>query len=418
MATWLRLAPLLALLTPLAANAQFPLIRQWPDTAFPCNTTLQACIDGSFADDTVEVVTDGPIDEAILIEKTMSLVASVGHQPTFAAGRDIVARSPGGDRYFWIEGFTLPSGSIYVNNFGVGALGATVRNNRCETIEVRADTGGPLFFDVRGNEVAPVFGQLDGIAVEAAEAYGDGEIARNSVTVSSLSGTTGISVLVEYGSMDVDVVANRVQGALYQTGIEVLALGFTQSFHARIVNNLVSGATAQGWGITSQGQGGGDGQIDLEVLNNTVAGNTNGIGVNAFDTVVANNVVAGNQSFGYTFAFGGGATHVDRNNLAFGNGDDFFVYKPHPSTQFADPLFGDTVSYRPTRHSPVVDAADDTLLPAGFDTDLDGNPRRLGGLDIGAYEVPEPSAGPAATFAIAALTALRGARRTPDPRDE
>lgn len=50
-ASALRLAVLLAVLAPLPASAQFAILYTWPG-AFPCNATLQACIDAAGSEDT------------------------------------------------------------------------------------------------------------------------------------------------------------------------------------------------------------------------------------------------------------------------------------------------------------------------------------------------------------------------------
>lgn len=248
-----RLVVLLGLCVASDAHAQFPLLRVWPDDSFPCNGTLQQCIDFSSADDTIEVATNGPIDESLSIQDSISLVAAAGYQPVLAAGRNIIASAPGNDRYFWIEGFTLANGTIAVQNFIAGALGATVRNNRCRRILVQAQTGGPLLFDVSGNELTPAFSDGSAILVLAENAYGDGVVARNRVEMPP--NEAAISVVVETGAMDVDIAANRVSGAFYETGIQVAKQGFTQSYHARVVNNLVTGATGLGWAINVAGQG-------------------------------------------------------------------------------------------------------------------------------------------------------------------
>ena len=73
----------------------------------------------------------------------------------------------------------------------------------------------------------------------------------------------------------------------------------------------------------------------------------------------------------------------------------------------ADPLFVDPEKdeYHSSPGSPCIDAADNTAVPKGIDTDLDGNPRFVDDpdtddtgfgkaplVDMGAYELQDPCA--------------------------
>jgi hypothetical protein len=209
--------------------------------------------------------------------------------------------------------------------------------------------------------------------------------------------------------MEADLFANRVFGDFYEKGIEVSRTG-SATFAARVVGNLVTGASALGYGIYAAGQGG-DGVTDVTIVNNTVTASYHGILINFFDALVANNMVTGNTLMGFSISPTGGSTVVDRNNLAFGNGDDFFGTNPGPGTVLADPLYTNAQDFRPAPNSPGVDAGDDGAIPPEFATDLEGNPRRIGTVDIGAYEAPEASGGLAAIAAAFTLAAFRIARK-------
>jgi hypothetical protein len=398
-----RIVALLVLCACLDANAQIFAMNSWPFP--PCTGTLQACI--AMSPGGVEVITNEPIDETIVMSNSTVLVAGAGYQPTFAPNHSIIASSPGGDRSYWIEGFTLPGGLILVQNLHSGSLTATLRNNRCRTINIHADTGGPLFFDVSGNEVRPVHPDPLPIRVLALDAYGEGQIARDDVIMAPTNIAKGISVLVVTGSMEVDVVANRIRGTAYGGGIEIQEDATpTQFFEARVVNNLVTGATAGGAGIQVV-RAAFDGFNDAWISNNTVTDGLIGIATSELDAAVGNNVVTGQ---GIGFDLGSGATVVQHGNLAFDNDFDFIRPPVGPDTLFEDPLYADTTDFRPTPYSPVVNAGDDSMLPPEFTTDLDGNPRRRGTIDIGAYEVPEPASAVAALAELAAVTSLRAAR--------
>ena len=69
----------------------------YPGSA-PCDTTLQACIDGAASGDTIEMVTDTPIDESPTISKSLILTAGPGHHPAIGGGpsRDALTVNDGG----------------------------------------------------------------------------------------------------------------------------------------------------------------------------------------------------------------------------------------------------------------------------------------------------------------------------------
>jgi len=100
-------AVVLLLVSAAPAAAQFPILYTWPGTS-PCDGTLQACIDAAGADDSVEIATDGPIDEEILSYGSLDLQAASGFTPRFAFGRSITANSAGAaDQAIRIQGLTV-----------------------------------------------------------------------------------------------------------------------------------------------------------------------------------------------------------------------------------------------------------------------------------------------------------------------
>lgn len=399
----------LLLAAPFAARAQLPSFRVWPDTLPPCDGTLQACIDGSSADDAIDVATNGPIDESLILNRSLELAAAPGFRPVLAAGRYIQATSDGGDRFYLIKGFRLLDGTISVGNLVSGWLNAWVLDNEADGITVGSfDTGGPLSFRIEDNVLAPEFGQTTGILVYASSAYGGGvqtnTVKRNTVTLPPTNDAVGILVTVEDGSMTVDAIGNRVTGSFYDTGIQVS--GDESPLTTLVANNLVSGA--EGVGILVYGQGS-DGVRDVDIVNNTVAGNAYGISVGQRDARIANNVITGSETTGLSLGLSAPAI-VNDHNLFFGNVADTSGQPAGPGSVFADPRYADLADLRPRPTSPVVDAGADDALPAGLTTDLAGEPRVLGTVDIGAYEVPEPSGGLAMGAAATGL-ALGGWRR-------
>ena len=399
----------LLLVAPFAAQAQLPSFRVWPDTVPPCNGTLQDCIDGSLADDAIDVATNGPIDETLLLNRSLELAAAPGFRPVLAAGRGILSFPDGGDRFYLIKGFRLLDGNISIYNPVSGWLNAWVLDNEADGIAVGASyTGGPLSFRIEDNVLTPEFGQMTGILVFATNAYGGGvqtnTVKGNTVTMPPTNDAVGISVSVADGSMTADVVGNRVTGSFYRAGIEFS--GDASPLTTRVVDNLTVGATEVGILVLAEGT---DGVRDVDVVNNTVAGNTIGILVALRDARIANNVITGSATTGLQLAPSGPAVVINDHNLFHDNAEDLNGQAAGPGSVFADPRYLDQVDFRPRPSSPVVDAGADDALPAGLTTDLAGEPRVLGTVDIGAYEVPEP-AGWLATGAAAAGLAL-GARR-------
>ena len=394
------------------AHAQLPSFRVWPDTDAPCNGTLQACINGSLADDAIDVATNGPIDETLLLNRSIEIQAAPGFHPALAAGRGILALPDGGDRFYVIQGFKLPDGTISIGNNQAGGLTAWVFDNEADGIAVGAlASGGPLSFRIEGNTLTPDFGEPGGILVYAAEAFGGGNqtntVKGNTVILPPTNDAEGISLSVSNGNLAADVVGNRVTGSFYNAGIALR--GDASPLTARIANNLVTGATASGVGILVFAQGT-DGVRDVDIVNNTLAGNSSGIAVSQRDARVANNVITGN-AIGLDLNPFGPAVVVNDHNLFFDNADDAAGQPAGPGSVFADPEYLDLVEFRPSPMSAVVDAGADDALPNSFTIDLAGDPRRIGTLDIGAYEVPEPSAGLAASAAFAGLAVLRSRGR-------
>ncbi len=81
----------------------------------------------------------------------------------------------------------------------------------------------------------------------------------------------------------------------------------------------------------------------------------------------------------------------------------------------ADPMFvdPDNGDLRLLPGSPCLDAGDNTAVPKGIDTDLDGNPRFVGNgtppvVDMGAYESQDPQIPPVPCVADIDLDGLVG----------
>jgi hypothetical protein len=393
------------------------------------NSTLQACIDSAFSGDTVQIATNGPIDESISFAKELTLIAAAGFHPAFAATNSISAEtSTSGDQTIQIEGLTLIGGEIRVVQGSTGVLTAQVLNNNVST-NAGTDAGiliqgssGPISLKVSGNTLYVSANQTQeqlGIEVSAlaAPAKTVGTIDHNSIEMLDLGEyAEGLQLNAIDADLTVDVIANHVDGVGYDDGIELSRNGGGTTT-ARILDNLVTGQLFLGGLTGAISVGANGGSLEVTIANNTLAYDDSGIttridaGVPANLSVV-NNVFSGNRDVGMLLGTVDPATTVTQHhNLFFDDGIDIEAtpaMTPGANSVFASPNYTGINNYRPMAPSAVIDAGDDTAVPADLTTDLDGNPRIQGAhVDIGAYETaPEPDA----EVAVTALAALLGVR--------
>lgn len=424
------LAALCSALAPLAARGQvtfppFTILWTWPGPA-PCSGTLQACIDAANPGDTVEIASNGPIDEDIQFSKSLELGAAPGYAPVFAAGRSVVAQAPFADvdRSVAIFGLTLAGGQIEArNDNNAGALRVWVTGNTILTSEynppitVGAQGGGPVVFTISGNTVTPKAGVSRAINVYVYDGYADGDIVGNTVTMVPDPDATGIDLYVQDGSMVVDVMRNRVSGGLHGYGIQLDQYA-TGTLDGRVLGNLVRNAVG-GAGIRIDGS---QGPNEIVLVNNTIDGNGYGIlfdGAESWGSgLVANNALTNNSLIGLHNDVGVTvAAFSFRNNLFHGNGIDLGGgLGAGPGAVFAAPRYAGPADFHPAPGSPLIAAGDPAAVPPELATDLDGHPRKTGStVDIGAYEVPEPVAGAGGLAALLALAARSRLSRSRQP---
>lgn len=161
-----------------------------------------------------------------------------------------------------------------------------------------------------------------------------------------------------------------------------------------MANCLLTGNSAyRGGGIYLEGQ-----SINAVIGCSTIAGNLAGGGIycDAELLAVNNSVLWGNngaQLHMEEIATGWKpGTTVMLNSCCYPNGPGDVTGEGTVISSnciHLDPLFVDAgaLDFRLQDLSPCIDAGDDSLVPAGLDTDLDGNQRIQGGaVDMGAYE--------------------------------
>ena len=388
--------------------------RIWPGPA-PCNTSLQGCIDASAAGDTVQVAIAGPIDESLLINKSLVLRAAAGHRPRFAANRSIVSQFNAYN--LTIDGFEFLDGGIdlTVN----GSVQLDVRNNRLLA------SGGGAGSHIRVHKPS-VNNQLDvtlynnwvehsAIAADdsiiniTSSARTEAKLMFNRIIGASQGEGSGIRLDVgpSYAS-DSSVFANRVEGrfdagAIRLTSQEALSAGGTANQSMRAISNAVvcPGGALQGFPVGIVFEPYFASGYELVIANNSVVGcGGDAIAVNAAVTgadvggSIFNNLVAFNR---YAMVVSG--NYVDDfsiyRNLVHGN--VFSALPPSASdTITADPLLQSPRSPRLTAGSPAINAGNAVAIQLAYaaaglpQVDADGRRRTIGSganaVDIGAFE--------------------------------
>ncbi|HEX6834171.1 MAG TPA: hypothetical protein VF132_11610, partial [Rudaea sp.] len=261
--------------------AAFPLaqatLRTWPGAA-PCDTTLSACITASAADDTVQVATNGPIDEAPYLDKPLTLVAAPGFAPVIAAGHNLSAAIYPAAAGAWqvdIEGFTLLGGYVRLVGGSNGPGTFIVKSMRV--------TGSPTSVDNNAGI------QVENYDAAHAMHY---EIADNVVRVTSTNQACSICTYAQSSSTMIGSVHdNRIfptgaaygiyadlngtnpSTAIYSNQIRggsgsfmLYVFGQGTGAKAIVANNSIACADRTGFGINAVAIG----AINASVFNNTV----------------------------------------------------------------------------------------------------------------------------------------------------
>ena len=386
--------------------------RNYPDVAPPCNTTLQACIDGASSGDTIRLLTDSHIAEDVLIRKTLRLEPGQS-QPSV---RSVTALASTTDVNVVVNGLTSRGGASRVRGFlqaGGASLHLTVSNSTLvgvdfnPALEITSSNAAGAYgaaqatFEhntvaqsARGNNCAPA------IRVTAFQPGMSAAVRHNEVTATQLGQCSAVQL---YGdgpvaagawTLDAQMDHNRVRGTGQTgTGIEVRTAGRPGSaVRAAVVGNLVTGGGfEEGVLVMADGRGG---VVEAQVLGNTVTESTEGMRVSArtdlgssVSGLIANNLLAHHPQ--RALSVQDGLAMPNHHNLVFASPPPANGYQAYgPSTRQGNPSFvnrggGD---YRLRSDSDAVDHGDDALVEGANSLDLDGQPRRVRAVDLGTYE--------------------------------
>jgi len=413
------------------ASACSAAILTYPGAA-PCNTTLQACVNSSSAGDTVQLATNSLIAEFVTVNNTLTIEPAPGFAPSV---QGLFAAVTSTNIIFTVQNLAGLGNVRTVLAPGGGNLTFNVLNNVINSasfngaVEVDAGTGAPGAYGtatvtVTGNRITqgPSGGSCaDAIAVIGVPAGFTATITQNDITVNNLSQCGGIDVVVGAGAVATATIdRNLVHGSNFDLGILVRNFGNNPGqpgglLTAEVSNNLVygqNGNTGAPAGLVASADGN-NASLNAQFVNNTVSDGRTGVIISARTDLGANitgglfnNIVVFNSQSGIGIDTGLPG-FSNSHNLHFGNASEFFT--PGPGTINADPLFTNRAGqdYTLAGGSPAINAGLDSALAPIFNRDLAGHARRVGTIDIGAYEfsfgAPIPALDPAALLVLALL---------------
>ncbi len=379
-------------------------VRSWPGAA-PCDTTLQACINGSANNDTVQIQSNGPIDEDLNVNKPLSLVAAAGFRPAFDVGFGITAYYGPGAGIAWsmtFDGLSFVQGGIGVRCYS-GDANITFSRLDVNAID-NAYVGGALGIDnfgsghltytiqdnrVRLNDAVGI----DAIIVSSGNAGPfDGSIHDNRIESTSPPAISDAGIVIsgtQALAPDVRVYANQISGNLAY-GVYAWVKGPSK---ITVVDNVLRTTTTNSYGIPFTQSPGAGITLDAEIFNNTIAGF--GFGFSGNGTGISGRLSGNLFAYSATSAIHQqGSTLTEDHSLFFANGGLAPILGP--GSMIADPKFARGIDdMRLSAGSPAIDAADSVALTTLLanesigQIDADGSRRFKGATslaDIGAFE--------------------------------
>jgi hypothetical protein len=372
----------------------------WPGATSPCNTTLQACINGVPDNSEILVTTSSPIAEEIFINRSIRLLAARNVSPRFAAGRGITGNFFGETPWLiTLRGFRLTDAGILL--FYAGKATATMEvadmelessnSSSIKRIAVFALSGSSNSVLVRNNRLRGVAAPSMSDALITVEFEGGtgthtADVSWNEITGRGVSGGWAIlASAVRAATAEFRVQGNTVRGEFQRAGIMVSEgrSGIASTVTARVLSNTVIGEGGLSGGISSMVN---LGSTNAQIINNTVV-RSNGISLSRWtgsatgttSGVIFNNLIVANSRGLQNVAPSGTANNdynLLRNNASAG------AHTPGANDVNADPLLRSLDAPRLGAGSPAIDAGNSFALIGGGTlplVDADGLRRLVGG---------------------------------------
>lgn len=423
-----------------------------------CSTTFNNCAQAALVNDTIEIATNDPINEAnVNLTKAVTIRPAPGYQPVFGEGvtlRLSVQNGQGGN--VRVEGLRFRRGSLVVDAFA--PIQVDLLNNRIDSVQGSAYSAGVwvimpsqvpagtglLRLNIRGNTInADGPANSNGIMAmrspDTVEYPFELNITDNRIVARGSSqengsglGRTGI-VVGDDGALDNRIRIERNHlledpdlgdgSARFCSGIRVTS-NQNAVTTARIANNLMvlkptCGSFNSGIWFNPHP----DNPVSADVLNNTVVGALNGIRLGGvgwpqgtafhFQVLVANNLIQDIDGAGVTVEPLASNSVIRNQNNAFVQVASQQNFTPGPGTITANPQ-SQAPRYRLDSNSPLRDAGDAQVYAQGLPLlaaealDADGLRRsKYSQIDIGAFEFGDvsyridlPSSNPSILFLI------------------
>lgn len=395
----------------------------WPGATTPCNdiNDLEVCILGAGAGDIIEIAADAIPAQSVTVSpgKSFTLRPADGFTPTFGDFTSIFAAGSDEDVTVVIEGLTIVRGSIRARQGGSGTFDLTLRDNAIQqtatfgsALEVSSGNTqppyGPTLFRIENNRVDINVAATDTVsAISAGGFQGDGNIGSilNNV-IKQVGGDQAGAIDIGNGNvtLNIDVIGNQISGSNFNEGVGIFQFSDEGLVTARVINNVISGQVDDAGAPAAVSLNVSGGHADFTVINNSIAFNETGMLLNGrpdlgatASVLIANNIIAFNDTGMSLGDFQ--STTNNEFNMVHGNVFDFFT--PGAGFLDANPQFFNTDDLRLRPESPARDSGANDRVPVDITEDVTGNPRILGTVDRGAFEMGEETA--AQTVVVSAV---------------